>query len=99
MNVSAVIRFCLATEDLEFNLMQESDGVIAKEHVGSSGDGGIGDCTTKVSQVSCTYGQSVALYVRVNGLTVFQGKDDNPSTGAEDVGVAELEERTEVCFC
>nr|VDD24539.1 unnamed protein product [Brassica oleracea] len=56
---------------------KESDGVIAKEHVGSSGDGGIGDCTTKVSQ----------------------GKYDNPSTGAEDVGVAELEERTEVCFC
>ncbi|WZZ52685.1 hypothetical protein YC2023_052792 [Brassica napus] len=55
---------------------KESDGVIAKEHVGSSGDGGIGDCTTKVSQ----------------------GKDDNPSTRAEDVGVADLEERTEELF-
>ena len=74
MDVSAFSRFCLATESLECDLMQESDGVNVKEPVGPSGDGGMDDCTTKVAQVSCTYGQSVAGYGRVNSLRVFQGK-------------------------
>ena len=63
MDVSAFSRFCLGTERLECDLMQESDGVIVKEHVGPSGDGGMGDCITKVAQVSCTYGQSVVVYL------------------------------------
>ncbi|CAF1853997.1 unnamed protein product [Brassica napus] len=50
-------------EDGDETESKESDGVIVKEHVGPSGDGGMGDCITKVAQVSCTYGQSVVVYL------------------------------------
>ncbi|KAL0685619.1 hypothetical protein Bca4012_052467 [Brassica carinata] len=67
---------------------KESDGVIVKEHVGPSGDGGMDDCTTKVAQVSCTYGQSVAGYGReLSGLDKLVGAIVRGTSGEVDVGL------------
>ncbi|KAH0899720.1 hypothetical protein HID58_049288 [Brassica napus] len=85
-------------EDGDEAKSKESDGVNVKEPVGPSGDGGMDDCTTKVAQVSCTYGQSVAGCVcalnnfdsdtqELSGLDKLVGAIVRGTSGEVDVGL------------
>ncbi|KAG2287028.1 hypothetical protein Bca52824_046632 [Brassica carinata] len=60
-------------EDGDETESKESDGVIVKEHVAPSGDGGMGDCTTKVAQ-------------ELSGLDKLVGAIVRGASGEVDVG-------------
>ncbi|CAN7003749.1 unnamed protein product [Brassica oleracea var. botrytis] len=73
-------------ESLKCDLMQESDGVIVKEHVGLSGDGGMDDCTTKVACV-CALNNFDFDTQELSGLDKLVGEIVRGTSGEVDVGL------------
>ncbi|CAN6849311.1 unnamed protein product [Brassica oleracea] len=84
-------KFCLATESLECDLMQESDGVNVKEPVGPSGDGGMDDCTTKFCVVNfscvCALNNFDSDTQELSGLDKLVGAIVRGTSGEVDVGL------------